>query len=96
MEEKERQIKALLQHCGMEVYVSFLFPALSKDINITALEMSRIMPEYNKFTATTQITRLNTARMIFKRGWEYDALEIIASSSRVPFEIKRKASEMLV
>lgn len=95
MEEKEIHIKNLLRACGMQVFVDYLFPALSKDINVTTLEMSRTCPEFNIFSANAQNTRLSKAKTIFKNGWEYDALEIIASSSRVPYEIRMKAREML-
>ena len=95
MEEKEQQIKELLKACGMRAFVDYLFPALSKDINLTVLEMSRICPEYNGFSANAQNTRLSKARTIFKNGWEYDALEIIAKSSRVPVDVRLKARELI-
>lgn len=94
MEEKEKQIKELLKACGMQVFVDYLFPALSKDINLTVLEMSRIHPEYNGFSANAQNTRLSKAKSIFINGWEYDALEIIANS-RADIKTRLKAKELL-
>ncbi len=77
-----------------QAFVDYLFPALSKDINVTVLEMSRISPEYNDFSANAQNTRLSKARTIFKNGWEYDALEIIVDS-RADAKTKQKAKELL-
>ncbi len=88
MKEKEEQLKKLLKDCGMQVFVDYLFPALEKDINVTVLEMTRIYPEYSKFTANSQNGRLSKARTIFKNGWETDALEIIANSRDVYNRIK--------
>lgn len=94
MEEKERQIRSLLQSCGMKSFVKYLFPALSKDMYVTVLEMSRIYPEYNSFSANAQNTRLSKAKSIFINGWEYDALEIIANS-RADIKTRLKAKELL-
>lgn len=94
MEEKERQIRSLLQSCGMKSFVKYLFPALSKDMYVTVLEMSRIYPEYNSFSANAQNSKLFKAKTIFKNDWEYDALEIIANS-RADIKTRLKAKELL-
>lgn len=94
MEEKEKQIKELLKACGMQVFVDYLFPALSKDMYVTVLEMSRIYPEYNSFSANAQNSKLSKAKTIFRNGWEYDALEIIAYS-RADIKTRLKAKELL-
>lgn len=94
MEEKERQIRSLLQSCGMKSFVKYLFPALSKDMYVTVLEMSRIYPEYNSFSANAQNSKLSKAKTIFKNDWEYDALEIIANS-RADIKTRLKAKELL-
>ncbi|MDE6521830.1 MAG: hypothetical protein K2L17_03345 [Muribaculaceae bacterium] len=94
MEEKEKQIRSLLQSCGMKTFVKYLFPALSKDMYVTVLEMSRKYPEYNDFSANAQNSKLSKGKTIFKNGWEYDALEIIADSQADP-ETRLRAKELL-
>lgn len=91
---KDDQLKKLLNACGKQAFVNYLFPSLSKDTNVTVQDIARLYPECNDFSANSQNTRLSKARTIFKNGWEYDALEIIADSRADP-QTRQKAKELL-
>ena len=93
MENKD-EILTLLRSCGMGAYVNYLYPALSKDYNVSILEMARMYPEFSKYSANAQNTRLSKARAIFSNGWEDDALEIITCSN-ADDKTKRRAKELL-
>lgn len=93
--EKEDKILELLRACGMTAFVNYLFPALSKDYNVTVQEVAEAYPEFRQYTANAQNTRVSKARSIFGNEWERDALEIISNATRVPVETRLKAKELL-
>lgn len=91
------KLNELLQKIGKNVFVTILYPALKRDIDITLPELIESEPLFCELskTRTAQNTRLSKARTIFINGWENAALECIAYSAKVDPDARKKAKELL-
>ena len=84
---------AWLKSIGKEVFITILYPALKKDINIDSSAVCRLYPEFAK--RDCRDNRLSSSRSIIKNGWEKYALTIIAESKRLDPSIIDKAKNYL-
>jgi len=89
------ELKRLLSSVGKKAYVEILFPAMTKDRDISVMELCQKYPEFRNYTPAAQNTRRTKARKIFDNGWQYEALHAIALSSRVIPSVRAKAQEFL-
>ena len=92
--EENISLKRYIQTTGMGTFVD-LFPFISKDPEVTVLDLTRLFPEFSKYAATSQSTKLANAKAIFKHNWEIEALKIIADSYRVGPVVRLRAKELL-
>ena len=70
-----------LRTIGMDSFVRYLYPAFKNNPNVTLQEICAMYDDYNNFKVTSQLTKFSNARSIFRKGWEIDALKMIAESS---------------
>ena len=88
------KLNELLRAVGMKVFVEILYPALTHDRSVTAIELTRKYPTYAEFTQAAQNTRLSKAKKIFNNGWQREALITISLSSRTDPSVRSKAEEL--
>ena len=92
----DNELKGLIKAIGMKAYVEILFPALSRDKDISIMKLRQKYPEFNKYTPTAQNTRRSKAKKIFDNGWELEALKNISLSTRTDPFVRAKAKEFLL
>lgn len=90
----EDRLENTLRSIGKEAFVK-LYPLLKGNINIDAAGVSKVYPEYNQYSVTSQRTRLSSSRGIFNRGLEREALENIANSPHIKKTVKQEALKFL-
>lgn len=88
-------VETTLQSIGKSVFVEYLYPELKKYMDITESELSVKYEEYASFSDNARKSRLSSAKSIFRRGVEKEALRIISSSGNLSLEVKSKAEELL-
>lgn len=93
MEDNFNLLK-LIRSVGMSSFVD-LFPIISRNPDVTVLELTNLFPEFSQYSATSQTTKLSNAKAIFKNDGEIEALKIIAESYRVGPVVRLKAKELL-
>ena len=96
-EDKENSIVNLeknLKSVGKEVFVEILYPALLNDLNVAAEEIAIQNVKFNNFKS--QKTRLSTARSIFRKGLEIEALNIISNSTKLDDKVRLLARSYMV
>jgi hypothetical protein len=86
-------VKKCLKSIGKEAFVRILFPILKKDPDITLEELAKKLPASTNINSLT--IRLGQSRRIFDERAEYEALQIIVLSKRVPNEIKDEAQKLI-
>lgn len=92
--EEDIKIRELLKTIGMKSFVD-LFPIISKNPTVSVLELTNLFPEFSRYTANSQSTKLSNAKSIFKNEWEIEALKIIVDSYKVGPVLRLKAKELL-
>ena len=92
--EENALLKRYIQTTGMGTFVD-LVPFIMKDPDVTVLDLTRLFPNFSRYSAQSQITKLTNAKAIFKHNWEIEALKIIADSYRVGPVVRLRAKELL-
>lgn len=64
-------------------------------MDITESDISEKSEEYAGFSENARKSRLSSAKSIFRRELEKEALRIISSSSNVPAVVRKKAESYL-
>lgn len=77
------------------MFVEYLYPEITKNIDITESELSEKYEEYAGFSDNARRSRLSSAKSIFRRKLEKVALKIICSSCNVPSSVRSKAQDYL-
>jgi len=95
IEEIEDIVGSRLRDIGMGQFTDILFPVLSANPDATVEDICNAYPVYGNNTLPSQRTRLSKARSIFKDGQEREALERIATSGRVPQQVREQAQALL-
>ena len=72
-----------------------IYPLLKSNPNIEVDDLVKAIPEYNKYSLTSQRTRLGHAKRIFKEGWVIQALEDIFLSNKVSLKDRKLAESFL-
>lgn len=88
-------VENTLRAIGKRVFVEYLYPELKKDMDITESELSEKYEEYASFSDNVRKSRLSSAKSIFRKGVEKEALRIISSSSNLPLVVRSKAERLL-
>lgn len=88
-------VEITLRSIGKRVFVEYLYPELDRNMDITESELSEKYEEYAGFSDNARKSRLSSAKSIFRKGLEKEALRIICLSSNVPPAIRRKAESYL-
>lgn len=91
--DSEENLENTLRSIGKQTFIR-LYPLLKRNILITAEEIYKYFPEYERYTVNSQKTRLSSSRNIFYRGLEKEALFNIISSPHLPSDIRREAQQM--
>lgn len=85
----EKQLKSI----GKDVFVMILYPALYENLDVTTEEIASKHPKFAAFKS--QKNRLSTAKSIFKKGLQIEALNSIVNSSRLDSEVRDIAENYL-
>lgn len=88
-------VENTLRAIGKRVFVEYLYPELKRNMDVTESDISEKYEEYAGFSENARKSRLSSAKSIFKRGLEKEALRIICSSGNVPAVVRKKAEEYL-
>lgn len=88
-------IEITLKSVGKRVFVEYLYPELTRSMDLTESELSEKYEEYAGFSDNARRSRLSSAKSIFRRGLEREALKIICSSCNVPSSVRSKAQDYL-
>lgn len=88
-------VEITLRSIGKRVFVEYLYPELKKNMEITESELSEKYEEYAGFSDNARRSRLSSAKSIFRRGLEQEALKFICSSCNVPSSVRSKALDYL-
>lgn len=64
-------------------------------MDITESELSEKYEEYASFSGNARKSRLSSAKSIFRRGLEKEALRLISSSGNLPLPVRSKAEKLL-
>ena len=64
-------------------------------IDVSIEEITHKHIEFGRYKLSSQQTRLSNARTIFREGWSEAALRIIAGSSKVDRNTRKKAMQLL-
>lgn len=84
-------VEFTLRAIGKRVFVEYLYPELKRNMNITESNISEKYEEYAGFSENARKSRLSSAKSIFRRGLEREALRIISSSNNVSLAVREKA-----
>lgn len=88
-------VEIALRSIGKRVFVEYLYPELKRNMEITESELSEKYEEYAGFSDNARRSRLSSAKSIFRRGLEKEALRVICLSSNVPSLVRSKAQSYL-
>lgn len=88
-------VEITLRSIGKRVFVEYLYPELKRNMEITESELSEKYEEYAGFSDNARRSRLSSAKGIFRRGLEKEALRVICLSSNVPSPVRSKAQSYL-
>lgn len=93
-EDEEDALANKLKSIGKAAFLK-LYPLVKNNQNITIDEIEKKIPQYKIYSENAKRTRLSSTRSIIVNGLESEALEIIASSSRMSDAERQKAKKIL-
>lgn len=88
-------IEMRLRKIGKKAFVDYLYVELKKNIDVSIEEITHKHIEFGRYKLSSQQTRLSNARTIFREGWSKAALRIIAGSSKVDRNTRKRAMQLL-
>ncbi|MDE6339919.1 MAG: hypothetical protein K2K97_09065 [Muribaculaceae bacterium] len=92
--DEEEALGNTLKSIGKSVFLK-LYPLVKKDSNISIDKVCNVIPEYALFSANSQKTRLSSTKSIVRKGLDYEALNVIAQSSRLREDDRKAALRLL-
>jgi len=81
----KRVLNSIGKGCFIKYFEEFKDPSNSKEKLIEQISSTE------KYDEGATLTRVNSARRIFKYGMENEALDLIINSKRIEFDVKQKA-----
>lgn len=91
--DSKEELKYLISKCGLTAFVTYLYPELKEDINVSLKTLRLKHPEYNGESDEVMNTRLSKARRIFLLNLQREALQIIMFSKRMRNDVKDLAKK---
>ena len=87
-EQLKRSLQSIGKGCFIKYFQEFSNPRLSKE------DMIEILMTEEGYEESGSTTRVTQSRRIINEGRADDALKIIAGSSRLDYQIRKKAEEL--